>query len=121
MNGVDPWPQLAEEGVEFPLAKSCRVIEFENVDVVPGIVNDTWFVNVSGTKRYRNMTVRLVPLVYVKQPEYWEIEVVGCLPGIALPALAPYSESIALDGIRGKKGIEIIGATGSEKRDVPPK
>jgi hypothetical protein len=60
-----------------------------------------------------------VPLIYIQQPEYWGIEVVGCLPGIGLPE-APYTISIPLDGITGTKGIEVIGATRSEKREFPP-
>jgi hypothetical protein len=36
------------------------------------------------------MQVSLIPRIYVVQPEYWEIEVVGSLPGIGLPALKAY-------------------------------
>jgi hypothetical protein len=67
------------------------------------------------------MEVDLVPLVFIQQPEYWGIEVVGRLPGgIGLPVQAPYSVSINLSGITGTKGIEVIGATRSEKIEVPP-
>lgn len=116
----DGFPWTTKEGTALPQAQSCRLIDFEKVDIVPGIAKDTWFVIVGGTKPYRNMSVDLRPLIYVRQPAYWGIEVVGCLPGIGLPAEAPYSESIPLDGIRGTKGIEILGATKSEKREVPP-
>lgn len=106
----------------LPVAKSCRVIDFENVQIRPGIVKDTWIVIVNGTKPCINMSVELVPLVYIDQPEYWGIEVVACLPGgICLTATAPYTISRPLDGVRGTKGIKIIGATKSEKYNVPPK
>jgi hypothetical protein len=34
---------------------------------------------VSGTKPLANMQVQLVPLVFIRQPEYWGIDVVGSL------------------------------------------
>ena len=77
--------------------------------------------SISGTKPYINMTVELSPLVYIQRPDYWGIEVVGSLPGIGLPATAPYTAAIPLDGITGKRGIEVIGATKREKVAVPPK
>jgi hypothetical protein len=105
----------------LPQAESCRLIDFDKAEVRPGFVTGTYILVVSGTKPYMNMEVRLVPRVYVKQPEYWGIEVVGCLPGIWLPAEAPYVEAIPLDGVTGTCGIEVIGATRSEKIDVPPR
>jgi len=68
------------------------------------------------------MQVDLVPLVYIRQPDYWGIEVVGCLPGgIGLPAAASYTAWIKLSGITGTIGIEVFGAMRSEKLEVPPK
>ncbi len=105
----------------LPQAESCRTINFKDTDVRPGIVNDTWFLIVSGIKPYVNMKVELIPVVYITQPEYWIIEVIGCLPGIGLPTEAPYTVSIPLDGITGTKGIEVKGGRKSEKIDIPPK
>jgi hypothetical protein len=64
--------------------------------------------------------VELSPLVFVRRPEYWEIEVLGRLPGIGLPALAPYTVSLRLAGVTGTKGIEVVGATRRARFDVPP-
>ena len=75
----------------------------------------------SGTKPYLNMRVELVSYVYVQQPDYWEIEVVGCLPGIGLPAEAPYTVALPLAGVTGKRGIEVVGATRRLKIEVPPR
>lgn len=61
----------------------------------------------------------LVPLVYLKRPDYWGIEVVGSLPGFSIPTTAPYSVSLPLDGILGTKGIEVIGANKRLKKPVP--
>jgi hypothetical protein len=105
---------------DAPKSESARLIDFKEAEIRPGIVNDTYFLIVTGTKPYLNIDVRLIPLVYVQQPEYWGIEVVGTLPGFGLPAEAEYTISIPIDGIRGKKGIEVIGATESKSLDVPP-
>jgi hypothetical protein len=105
----------------LPAPRSVRLIDFDDAQVNAGIVNDTYFLTVSGTKPYANMVVELSPLIYVRRPEYWEIEVVGHVPGgIGLPATDPYSITIPLDGVTGTKGIEVVGANGSRRIEVPP-
>ena len=67
------------------------------------------------------MEVSLTPLVYVRQPEYWGIEVIGCLRGgIVLAPTAPYIVILPLNGTIGTQVIEVIGATRSEKISIPP-
>ena len=113
-----------EEFEVLPQPSSCRLIDFDKdkTKVLPGIVNGTYILIVRGTKPYLNMEVNLVPLVYIRQPEYWGIEVIGCLPGgIGLPATEPYTAILPLNNTIGTKGIEVIGATCSEKILVPPK
>ena len=107
---------------DLPKPDSQRLIDFERTEILtlesfpPQLV-----LRVTGTKPYLNMEVQLVPLVFVRQPEFWGIEVVGRLPsGIGLPALAPYDISIPLSGITGTKGIEVIGATRSKRIELPP-
>ena len=102
-----------------PAPKSCRLIDFDKVEVRPGIIPETWFLIVSGQKPCTNMEVSLVPVVYIRCPEYWQIEVVGCLPhGICLDAIGPYTVTIPLAGITGSVGIEVVGAHKSEKVKV---
>jgi hypothetical protein len=110
---------MAENFAELPPSASVRLIDFEEARVVPGIVPNTFILIVSGTQPYLNMKVSLSPLVYIKQPEFWGIEVVGSLPGIGLPATAPYTVSLPLDGVLGTKGIEVIGANSRKTFDVP--
>ncbi|MFT3883382.1 MAG: hypothetical protein QM703_27490 [Gemmatales bacterium] len=101
----------------------ARIIDGTKAEakVVPGIVNNTYILIVKGKKPYLNMKVLLSPLTYVRQPEYWGIEVLGCVPGIVLPAIGAYEEFLSLDSIRGTKGIEVIWAGGqTEKINVPP-
>lgn len=110
-----------EEYEVLPKAESHRLIDFDRAEVVALESFPPQFVlTVSGEKPYMNMEVSLEPLVYIRQPEYWGIEVVGHLPGgIGLPVVTPYTVSIPLSGIMGTKGVEVIGATRSEKIDVP--
>ena len=99
----------------LPTPGSFRLINFDSAEILSGTVAGTFILVVRGTKPYLNMKVNLMPLVYVQQPEYWGIEVIGSLPGIGLPAEAPYTVSIPLEGIRGTKGIEVIGANQSKQ------
>jgi hypothetical protein len=103
----------------LPAAATSRRLPFTKAVVRPGFVTNTHFLMVSGTKPYINMRVSLCPLVYVTTPDYWGIEVVGTLEGIGLPATAPYTEAIPLDGIIGHKGIEVIGSNKRKKIRVP--
>jgi hypothetical protein len=107
---------------DLPAPTSTRIIDFEKVEIrTLRSFPPQHVLVVSGTKPYMNMEVTLEPLTFIRQPEYWGIEVVGRLPGgIGLPALAPYQVSIPLAGIVGTKGIEVIGATRSEKVDLVP-
>ena len=104
--------------LKAPTPSSIRIINFTKARIVPGFVGG-WFLIVSGTKPCLNMTVRLSPLIYVRQPEYWGIEVIGSLSGFCLPATAPYTVSIPLGGITGTRGIEVIGANKRQKIIVP--
>ncbi len=100
-------------------AESCGLIDFDKAEVIPGIINGTFFLVVSGTKSCVNMNVDLQPLIYIKCPEYWGIQLVGCVPGgICLPQTAPFVVSIPLAGVTGSKGIEVLSASKSEKFEV---
>lgn len=106
---------------ELPVPASSRLIDFDRVEVLTLESFPPQFVLVvSGTKPFLNMEVSLVPLIFVRQPEYWGIEVVGRLPGaIGLPILSPYRVSLPLAGNIGTKGIEVIGASRTQRVDVP--
>src|SRR5215813_4830372 len=85
----------------LPAPSFCRLIDFKEAEVRPGFVNKTWFLIVSGMKPWLNMTVELHPRVYIRQPEYWGIEVVGCLRGIGLPVMTPYHVVLDISHTRG--------------------
>jgi hypothetical protein len=112
----------AREYGNLPTAQAYRLIDFELAEVwTLESFPPQYLLVVSGIKPYLNMRVNLAPLVYIQQPEYWGIEVVGRIRGgIGLPTTAPYTVSIPLAGITGTRGIEVIGATRSERIEVPP-
>jgi hypothetical protein len=103
----------------LPHSSSCRVINFEKADVVPGFLPTTFFLIVTGTKPWLTMKVELYPQIYIRQPEYWGIEVVGCQNGIGLPTTAPYHVSLDITHLLGTKGIEVIGASSKKQFNVP--
>jgi hypothetical protein len=103
----------------LPAPSTVRVIDFETAEVMPGFLPKTFFLIVTGTKPLLTMKVELVPLVYIRQPEYWGIEVIGSQSGIGLPATAPYHVALDISHLLGTKGIEVIGATRREKFRVP--
>ena len=100
---------------ELSSPKSCRLIDLVDAEIRTAAVLNSQFLVVYGNKPYLNMKVELVPQVYIEQPEYWEIEVIGCLHGVGLPADTPYNASLSLSGLQGRKGIEIVGAITSKK------
>lgn len=105
---------------DLPSVQSCRRIDFDKAEIIgtglPGSKLKILFV--SGNKPWMNMEVKLMPLIYVRQPEYWGIEVVGFFQEVGIPALTPYTVCLPLAGIIGTKGIEVIGANKSEKIQV---
>ena len=110
---------MSKAFLNAPTSSSVRLINFTKAEVVGGFLPNTYILIVSGIKPYLNMTVELSPLVYIRRPEYWGIEVVGSLPGIGLPTTAPYTVALPL-GVLGTKGIEVIGASRKKKINVPP-
>ncbi|GAA2818950.1 hypothetical protein RMN57_29075 [Kitasatospora sp. CM 4170] len=110
---------MVENYTDLPAPESVRIIDFDEAQVVPGIVPATFILIVNGVMPYQNMTVRLSPRVYIERPVYWGIEVVGSLPGIGIPATAPYTVSLPLDGVLGTRGIEVIGANRTQQIAVP--
>ncbi len=104
----------------LPPAASARRLDFDHAEVIAlRTFPPRYVLRVSGIKPYANMDVDLVPLTYIRQPDYWEIEVVAWLRGIGLPASAPYAVSRPLLGTLGTSGIEVAGATRRQRFDIP--
>jgi hypothetical protein len=59
--------------------------------------------------------VKLLPVAYLAQPEYWRIDVFWNRENTVSTAQVPFEASLKLDGICGSKGIEIYGKNRSLK------
>ena len=102
--------------LDLPPSRSCRVLDFDAFELLESAAP---VLIVRGHVPCYNMAVTLAPMIYLETPEYWGIEVVGRLPeGICLTAIKPYAASLVLDSAIGTKGIEIVGATHSERIEI---
>lgn len=90
-------------------------------DLRPGFVGGSWILIVAGKKPNLNTTVKIRPRIYVRQPEHWGFDIVDCRRGdIALPAIAPYTESLDVSATLGTQGVEVFWADGQSQRiDLP--
>ncbi|HEX7270906.1 MAG TPA: hypothetical protein VF420_02020 [Casimicrobiaceae bacterium] len=101
----------------LPFAQACRRVDFDFVEVrEPGSAGGSRLLLVSGVKAWADLRVTLEPLPCREMPEFRVIEVVGRLTGSGLPALVDFCVALPLETVRGCKGIEIVGATKSERR-----
>jgi hypothetical protein len=118
--GAGEEPALDGEQSNAPPA-SFRLINYDRAEVIALRTNPARYVlQVSGVMPFAGMTVRLSPAVYIRQPEYWEIEVTGGLSGSGIPTKTPYSVRMPLDSALGSRGIQVVGANRTERFDVPP-
>ena len=102
----------------LPQPSSCRLIDFDDVQVMPGTILRTYFLIVKGSKPWATMDVGLHPLLYATRPDFTAIEVVGRQNGMGLPQAAPYSAAIEITHLLGTRGIEVIGAAGRKKIEI---
>ena len=62
--------------------------------------------------------VKLQPVKYVVQPEYWRIDVLWDRADAIFQSLNSYEASLDLTGVTGTKGIEVVGKHSNKKIDV---
>jgi hypothetical protein len=98
-----------------------RLIDFERVDVIsPMIYPPKPRLVVRGLLPTPGTTVTLQPLMYISRPQYWGIQVVGTIEDAELPASADaeqgrYAAELDLAGVTGTEGVEVIGASQTER------
>jgi hypothetical protein len=111
--------------------QTCRTVDFRTATVDPLVSADPLHADrvlkVTGILEVPGK-VTLEPLVYVRQPEHWGIEVVACTlrgpilvpPDRTLPVLPPrfFTATLKFNGTFGTCGVEVIGANLSEKIDL---
>lgn len=108
----------------LPPAQSTGLIDFESAVVVsPMIYPPQPRLVVSGKKPYPSMAVELVALTYIRQPEYWGIEVIGSASGLVpvhVPVATPYTVELDVGDVTGTVGIEVIGASHTQQLPLAP-
>ena len=90
--------------VEAPV---CRLIPFDHATVTAPDRQPT--LQVDGWAPVVGYTIRLAPLTYTRQPEYWGIEVTACGSGIHPQIVERYQVTLDLQGTIGSLGIEVVG------------
>jgi hypothetical protein len=109
-----PWPDPA------PVPMTCRVIDFVDAQLHERVKDGGVDLTVKAIVPI-GARLRLDPLVYIRQPEFWGIEVRQC-PGFWPPMRLPVVElkvTMAVDGTLGTEGVEVIGATSSVELPTP--
>jgi hypothetical protein len=77
---------------------------------------------IEGKARYLPSEIRLMPVMYVMMPDYWQISLVGCRASKpSADAAKPYAVDLIVNGNLGHKGIRLLGAPGNQMRiDLVP-
>jgi hypothetical protein len=100
----------------LPCAQTCRRIDFDCIEIREATRLGGRLLLVSGIKSWADLRVTLEPLSSREVPDFQVIEVVGRLAASGLPALVEFCVALPLESLLGRMGIEIIGATKSERR-----
>ena len=89
-----------------------QLLDFEDAQLVPmqspgsGVA-----LRVRGQAPCLNMVVRLIPVRYIDQPDYWVVHVVGDIRGgMCLTAIRNFDE-VLVPAPLGKKGVVVVGET----------
>lgn len=99
------------------------LVDFDTAVVAAGPTAGSHVLTVTGetgSDGELSLGVRLVAAKkYLTQPEYAEIEVRWDRADAIFQVITPYTATAPLDGIRGSKGVEVVGESKSQKIDVP--
>jgi len=96
-------------------------LDFRKAVVGKGSAEGSLMLTVSGDKPREaqgGAVVKLNPLAYETQPEYWKIELLWDSADAVIPMVTPFSVSITLDQFRGSKGVEVVGQTKRQKIEI---
>lgn len=117
--GINPGPGDIWFTGDRNHSKICQLVDFDAHQIVGGVANGTWLLIVEGEKPNQLVDVVLRPMTYVVRPEYWEIEVLGCLAPEASDLKKRYEAKLDLTAYLGTRGIALVGRTVAEKIDWP--
>jgi hypothetical protein len=114
---MTPIESLDPSFESLPYAEACRRVDFDYVEIREASRSDRGrLLLVSGVKAWADLRVSLEPVPCRQMPDFRVIEVVGRLTASGLPALVDFCVALPLASLQGRKGIEIVGATKSERR-----
>ena len=99
----------------------CSPVDFKTADLVPA--GDRVVLKVTGEAPHEGLTIDISAVLYVMQPDYWQMVLVACHPEGTTPSGPPvtFTADINISGTIGRKGIELSGRPGSKPRrlDLP--
>ena len=97
-------------------AKDCAAVDFATAELVR--VKDRVLLKVTGEAPHGGMSVEVRPVLYVMQPDYWQMVLVACVAkgAKAEGPPAPFSVEINMAGNLGRKGIELSGRPGGKPK-----
>lgn len=98
-----------------PEPADCRLISFDTAKVVRKARTGAFQLTVRGEAPMAGVKVSLEPVIYIRQPEYWLIQVIGCMPEIGATVMTPYTVSMPLTGPMGTEGIEVMGSNKTQR------
>lgn len=107
---------LSERFDDLPCAQTCRRVDFDRVEILPGQVGGSLVLAVSGIAPWADLRVSLERLGFESDQDFAAFELVGRLSGVALPAMIDFCVVLLISAFEGREGIEIFGATRSERR-----
>ena len=99
----------------------CIAIDFKTAELVK--VGDRITLKVTGEAPHAGLSIEVRAVMYVMQPDYWQMGLVACHPETVTAAgpPVPFEVAINVGGSVGRKGIELTGrsGTGPKRLDAP--
>jgi len=94
------------EGAEGKVCAPVRITTAELIRRDGSVI-----LKVAGQAPSAGMTLEVRPVVYIMQPDYWQMALVGCLPKdvAAAAVVTSFAAEVALHGAVGSKGIDLSG------------
>ena len=97
-----------------PLAKQvCVPVDFKTVEIARA--GDRITLKVTGEAPHAGLSIEVRPVMYVMQPDYWQMGLVACRPETVTASgpPVPFEVVINVGGSVGRKGIELSGRPGT--------
>ena len=102
------------------LSGKCAPIDFDGVQIAYSRTRGLYQLTITGIKPYANMEVSLNSEPSGRGRAYRRTTVIGCVKNfIVLPLATPYFMTVPLAPLAGTRGVEIVGASGSVRRNAP--